>query len=776
MISVKRASRALSHDVGFVLLGTAALGVGLALSTTMFGVVDAVRNPQVAFGRPRQLFTIHWHLGAHNQLSQAELSRQVQEGARSFVGVAPAEVIPASLQTAADLRQVRSYRVSERWFSVVDVTMALGRAFTQGEQPDVAIVSHEIWNSVFQGRARIDGATIQLDGETRAIVGVLPRGSGTIDVLVPAREAVSAGSRAVVLPYVRLKEEVTLREAQAELSAIARSLTIRTGELDEPYAFTLRTTRPIRGELRDIDKILLGSALLILLLACANLAHLMLARGFTRRHEVAIQLAIGVPRRAVVTQLFLECLIVAAIGGVLGLFLAYRVSSLLAIRLSGELAWAGIVQPQLSWRVLLLTVASACAAAVVFGLLPTLKVVSSVQLYQALQSESGTTPRLSRRRYDPIVIMELAAAVVLLMNGVLLLRSLALIDSEVKDQNTIIRAAVLSRDTDSLARLVTRDQLVNIVSRISGVAAAAIEGVEIAVGAAVSSEATADGARNITTHMVASVSSDYFRVLRLPVTAGRDFERSDALTGAAVLDSVAAFRLYPSGDAVGRMIKMGGSHRNAPWLRIVGLIAPPPFADASDQLAPRPSVFVLRNRETATGNLLIRLQSDDPQLRTIVTNRIRELPYVAVGLVQPWYLSRERDLGSRRFIAWLFLSIGLVGLALGSLGLFGVLSINAAERMREFRVRLAMGASPTSNALLIVHTGAVMLLSGISIGGMIALVVSHMVDPLLIGINSADPASLAFTETIVVLCGVASLAVPALHAKSARAVDVLHSR
>lgn len=776
---LRSAIRSLRRSPGFVLIAVLALGVGLGLSTTMFAVLDAVVHPYVAYRDPDALFQINWWFGRRSPMTSVELYRYLRDETRSFEAVVPVAFDGLVGEAGGQAEEVAILRVSPRYFAALGVRPRLGRALTYADEGAV-VVSSGLWRRFFSGRGSLDGATVELGLQVYNVVGVLPRGavaSAALLLLPASVEAGGADAAIHVTPTVRLRHGVTREQAKAELQSLARLLTDRFHARGAPLAFELRPLVESRADLQDIHKAMVGSALAVLLIACVNLAHLMLARGLAKRRELALRMALGASRAAVVRQMFAECVLVTLGGVAVGALVAVWGADVLQNRMPPEVSWVGLVQPQLSWRVFALAVLAATASAVVFGLLPAIRVAFALNVNEPLKDDSGTTTGRQRQRYSPLVVAEVALALVLLMGGGLLLRTVYQLQREetVPGARTLFVAWIPTHRADS-AVAERPHQLLDAAAGVEGVREAAYLTYGGAPGMAITAEMTQDSPRTITMRGYPVVSPSYLHVLGLPILRGRDFLAGDeAGTGVAVIDPIAAQRLYPNQDPIGKMIKLGAPASRAPWVSIVGLVRSPYILDADGRYAPPPSVFVAQPLGGGGGQLLIRTTSRDPRTAVRLQSALRSLPRVTWALVRPFDYDREGEIVSRGFLAKVFVAMGMVALGLAALGLYGVLAYAVSRRMREFAVRVALGAEPRVLLRMVLHDGLVMLLAGIGAGAFVALAATRLLDAVLIAVLPSDVVSLVLAEAVLITVGLAAAIVPARRAARANPLEILRA-
>ena len=781
MHTLRYAWRSLARSPGFVAVAVLALGLGLALSTTMFAVLDTIVNPHVPYRDPETLFRVRWWYSVRDvNIGPGVLYRAIDQQTRSYEAVVPIVMDRQPLEEDEG-REALAARVTPEFFAISGVRPRLGRAFVAGDGDDVAVVSDALWRRLFGRRKSLDSVTIQLGQRVYAVVGVMPRGSvipGFASVWLPVREGQDPALNAW-MPLVRLKTGVTKAQAVAELKAMADAMTQLYARPDRPIHFELDTVRPPDPDIRDIHKAMVGAALAVLLIACVNLAHLMLARGLGKRRELALRLALGASRGTVVWQMFAECAIVTAAGLVVGALGAVWGADILTNRMPPEVARLGLIVPVLSWRVFAFSALLAVISAVLFGLLPALRVVFSLSLDEPLKDGAGTTGR-ARQRYSPLVVAEVALALVLMMGGGLLLRTLLQLKAMQFSFNArgLLQTQVgFMRERRDSSQAMRRDELLAAVAAVPGVRAVAFQGHRQTRGNAMTAEMVVGDSTRTIQGGAQLVSWNYLRVHGLPVVQGRDFEPGDAAgNGVVIVGAAAARRLYPYEDAVGKMIKLGAPARDAPWVRIIGVARSPMALGRSDLAQSGMQVWLVGGDGPALfGELLIRAEREDPKVAVVIRRTLRTLPNLWYSRVESFASAYESELKSRAFLAKVFVTMGVVALSLAALGLYGVLAYAVNQRMREFAVRLALGAQPKQVYRMVLHDGFVMLLAGIGVGAFGALMASRLLDAVLTSVLPSDVISLVACEIVLLAAGFAAAFGPARKAVMANPLDILRA-
>jgi len=776
---VRYALRSLRKSPGFVVVAVLALGLGLGLSTTMFGVLDAVLNPPQPYADMGRLFYLRAWANPRDRLTVADLNRAVRESAHAFDMVVPTSGASVPVEVGAAVTDLDVQYVPPRWFEAVGLPPERGRAFAASDGDGVVVLSHWLWKRLHGWRSSLAGARVTIGDRSYAVVGVMSsRASPTAGPaawlpLSPAEEDRGTGA-----PLVRLRKGITGMQAAEELRSLADALSSAYGTRAHSYGLGLRAVVAEREELRDIHKAMVGAALAVLLIACVNLAQLMLARGIAKGRELALRMALGAGRSAAVGVMEAEAVVIMTAGLALGAVVALWGADVIESRLPAEVSWIGILQPQLSWRVFAWSALTAASAGLLFGLAPAARVVSRVSLSEPLKDASGTTTGRHRNRYNPLVMGEVGLALALLMAGALLLRTVRQLQGQTYnfDSATLLTAAATMPSRDS-SPPPDPQQVLAAARSVPGVRDAALERSVPAVGGAISAELTGDTTRLLVmSHGVTVVSPSYLRVQGLPVLAGRDFEAGDAVgNGVAILSTGAAARLYPRQEAVGHMVKLGAPATSAAWVRIVGVARTPMLTRNSEEVA-EPRLWIAEPIAPArVTTLLVRASSTDPAVGWRLGRVLQGFVPRGSTAVSRYTEARDREVVSRIFLAKMFVGTGIVGLALAALGLYGVLAYAVTQRMREFGVRLALGAEDRALRRMVLHDGLVMLLAGIGVGAFGAMAAAFLLTTVLVEVYPVDAISLVVAEALLIGVGLAAAMGPARRAMRADPIEILRA-
>lgn len=778
---LRLAIRSLLRRPAFLAAATLSLGLALGLNTTTFAIVDAVLHPHVPFHDPDRLYWVVLSIdGQGGGFNPADSYRTLWDGTDAFEDVAFGTPRRALVQVSTSTEAGWVADVSGNLFALLGVDAREGRHFTGMDRNEPgAVISHRLRQRMVRDRP-LAGATVRVDGEPHPVIGVMPRGMrepfGT-DVWLLASTAEVAVQARWLITFVRLREDVTREQAQAQLTLMATRLTEEYGTGQQRFRYGMRSIQRDSEGLRLIHRILLGAAAVILVIACANLANLMLARGITVGNELAVRRALGATRGRLVSQLLAEATIVAVVGGAVGTLLSIWGGELLENRLPPDAGLGSWLVPQFSWRVLAFGVAVTMATVVIFGLLPAIR-ASGVDVTGPLKDRAGTTTPRTRARYSVLVVAQVALSVVLLTAAALLANAAQRVSAYDfgYDSEGLLTASIWSGSgprisPDSAARV--HAAVLQRAGTIPGVRAAATYGGQL-LGQMVSSDDPSGVPFYKRGHW--TVSADFLRTLGIPLVEGRDFLPGDEQRGGvAIVDEEAARRLWPHGSAVDRMIRFGDPSSPGSWLRVVGVARQVSFGLPHPLLPPEPVIYVLSMQARWT-QVVVRAERDEASVALALRREINALlPGTGSRLVSSWGRWHERRAASRQFVARLVMVFAGFAVTLLAVGLYSVLAYATNRRMREFGVRIAVGARPRHVLNLVLHDGVAMILAGTGIGALASVWTAEILGAYLYQVDPSDAITLASAETVLFVVCLAACLLPALRAMRADPVKVLRA-
>jgi putative ABC transport system permease protein len=798
--------RLMRRHAGFTLAVVATLALGIGANAAIFSIVNVLSLKPLSYRDPgRVAFVVGWDVERDamrfnmRHADYLDLQRQAQ----SFEALAAYTYLSANL-TGGDLPdRVQAYRVTPNTFALLGVDAALGRAFGEADAAsgrfDLAVISHGLWQRRFGGDPAIVGRPIVVNGQPYEVAGVMPpRFEYPVfnfkgDLWLPWQmrdsgrgQAGATGSATVV---GRLRPGISYGRAQAEIDVLMRTLA-------DEHPGTNRTlgARVIEmGALDDAQAgpaaaILLVTVAMVLVLACANVANLLLARGVSRQRELAVRAAMGASRRRIGRQLLVEGALLALAGGTAGVACAWFALQGIRASLPDALlsTMPNIEDLGIDTATLTFALVVSLLTSVMFGVLPAWRATRE-QFDGALkESSSAGGSRGTRRLRTALVVAEVALATMLLVGAGLLVRSysgLRRVDPGFDPSGVMTLATTLPdyRYADGLARLRFFEQAIEEVERLPGVTSAGFvnvlplstydRGTRVAVEGAPPPEPGREPSASLRV-----ASPRYHETLRIPLVEGRYFDRRDSAEGLPVAIVNQTFvRRHLAGGAppVGRRIRTAAA--DAPWLTIVGVVDDVRHSALDAQ--PDAEVYLPMSQAPAAMMMIaVRTAGRAEDL----TGPIRGV-IGAIDATQPVYhvktleaLVEESTLASRASANTVAL-FGVLALLLAGIGIYGVVAYGVSQQTREFGVRIALGATPRDLLRLVLGSGSLMVGAGIALGMAGALGVSRLMSSVLYGVSPTDPVTYAGVIAVLALTGLAACLAPAWRAARTRAATALRS-
>ena len=797
---VRYAARALAKAPLFTIVAVVSLALALALNTTMFALVDAALYPPNPYPDADRIAQPLFRGGDPKHPVPNEVRvKALRDGLRSFDLIADYTLSPAFVETSSTAEDMYAIAVSPEFFHVLGVGPLVGRTLgvtdvgTSGVQS--AVISYRLWNRLFNRRPLGDSITLDVSRQRYTVVGVMPRGvhyPGDADIWIPeaAVPTDSSGRRAGPFAIMHLAPGATFDAGRAEIELVVQRLNAEYTP-QRHLSVWVWPIRDWRGRPLPFGGFVLSSTLLmVLIIACANLATMLVARGLARRRETAIRIALGASRRDIIRGVLAECTLVVAAGLALGTLLTYWALYVLPHFTVPWLPRLGDLQPTLSGRVFAFAFGAALATIVVAGALPALR-AAWTDPAEPMKEGAGTTTGRLRDRYNPLIIVEVALSTALLMCSALFVIfavRLALFDFRYDAKRLVMADLGVSPQQLPAGSSVARFyyDLIERAQRLPGAERAATRRWDLPIGRMIWAEEGKTGTTWMNSNGYCVVSPDFLRTLGIRMIRGRDFTAGDA-TGpvpVAIVDAAAAARLWPDmSDPVGRMLKLGIQTSPAPWIRVVGVTANVEYEPRLDpDLPPDPMIYVVMPNDQATNRQLL-VRGDgvgDARGRAALALRLKRdlrdvLPSAKAIPVRPWLDGYEGRRATGQFMASLFGSFAAFGLALCAVGLYGVLAYTVSRRLREFAVRIALGARRRDVARLVLHDAAVTALAGVGIGAFVALKIARPLAFAMGNLPYADVVALLSAELVLfAVATVASLG-PVRRAAKADPVEILRA-
>jgi putative ABC transport system permease protein len=781
---------------GATLAAVIALSLGIGANSAVFSVVSAILIRPLPYQDPDRLVLL-WgnqlNKGMH-KLHVAPPDYQDYSKQNQVFERMGAFRTQSSVLTGKELpEQVESGAVSPGVFEWLGMKAALGRVFAADEdQParnSVALLSDSLWRRRFGADPNVLGSSLVLDGKSYTIIGTAPPGFRLLDsfseLWVPYSpdpqelSPVKRGYRSLAV-IARLKPGVSLQQAEIQMQSVAHRIAESSPDTNAGYGVeVIPLAQQMAGDIRSTLWTLIGAVTFVLLIACANVANLLLVRAGSREKEIAVRASLGASPRRIVGQLLTESVLLALIGGLLGLALADWATSVLVKLAPANLPRAAEIS--VDWRVLAFTLAASLVTGVVFGLAPALVIVNA-DLNSILKTTGrGTTGHRARSRMrDALVVSEIASCVVLLIGAGLLIRSfvrLGQVNPGFRSDHVLtMRISPPATRYPGLKLGLFYQQLVNRVSALPGVQSTGVSrflplsGNDGFANFQIEGQpplATADQPRA----SFRAASPGYFAALGVPLLQGRLFDRSDdqQTPKVALINARAAQLFWPQGDPVGKHILSGFDENK--WSTIIGVIGNLKHAGLDAETNPETYYHYLQippdamNFAEQTMALVVRTTYDPAALITPVRDAVRMLdPDLPVFDVRTMEDIVQGSVAQPRFRTLLLTVFAALALLLAAIGLYGVIAYSVTQRINELGVRMALGAQRGDILSLVVAKGLRLALLGIASGLVVALAGARIVSNLLFGTSILDPVT--FGTTCLTVLGVALIAslVPAFRA------------
>ena len=779
--------RMLRKSPAFTAVAVLTLALGIGANTAIFSIVDAVLLRSLAYPHPNQLVLMFAvplkEPEALSGISYRDFTEYRKQN-RVFSEMAGNAFHDLTLTGTGEPSIVNTGDVTPEIFPLLDAKPLLGRILLPedgkpGAAP-VAVLSENLWRSRFGSSPALIGQSITLDMRTFTVVGILPAsfrypdGAPPQDVWIPIAQDPLFGPRIsqsgvpVLSGIARLKPDVSLARAQAEMNTLSARLAKEFPEVDSGLTLRIEPYRQfVVGNVKSALLILLGAVGLVLLIACANLANLLLSRATSREKEIAVRIALGAGRARVVRQLLTESALLGLLGGLAGLLLASTGLWSLRSFIPPDVARIGSID--VGGSVLAFALLLSFAAALAFGLAPALLATPSKVQTNIKEGGGRTGQRSGQRLRNFLAVVEISLAMVLLIAGGLLMRSFALVTSVNPgfDPKNVIEAEVsLPQFQYSTPKQWTSfsSELLDKLHQQPGLQDSAL-----AAPLPMDRQGQANFAFSIvgdsplppgktTTADYATVSPDYFRVMRIPLQRGRFFSEQDLPSNpnVTIISETMARRYFPNQDPIGRQIRFGFPPNSNVPREIVGVVGD--VRDLALGRKPGPIMYVpFAQAPLWGGEVVVRSSlsaaSVAAGIRQAVHSIDKNLP---VTDVEAFPEAIGSSVAQERFRTLLLSSFSGIALILAAVGIFGVISYSASQRTHEIGIRMALGAERHSVLRLILGQGAKLAFLGVSAGAGAALLLTRLMASLLYGVSATDP--LTFGAVAIVLLGVALIA------------------
>jgi predicted permease len=793
----------LKRDPGFAFVAISVMAIGIGANTAMFSLMDAVLLKPLPYPEPERIVRV-WEAPSPTSRNGISTLNFVdwKRLSTSFEALSAVRGLNVALTGNGDPARLGGVLVSADYFEVFGVGAALGRTFLRGEdQPGasrVVVLSHATWQGRFAGDPAILNRDIMLDGEPHQVVGILPAGSFDREVAGFWKPIVFAPDQQTrgyhwLGAVGRLRSGVTLDQAREEMRGVSESLATLQPAFKQNWRVAIEPFDQglVSGNLRQSILVAFGAVVMVLLIAAANIANLLLAKGVARRQEMAVRAALGAGRGRLAAQVLTESLVLCLVGGLAGVGLAN-----LLIRAAGPVLAATLpptASVVLDPRVLAFAAFAAVAVSLVVGLLPSLQ-MSSGRLSRALNlATRGSSSREGVRR--AIVIAEVAVSLVLICGAVLLFKSLMKlqrVDAGVRIDNVITMSADLPFATYPDPERATRfiEQAAERLQAIPGIERAAVSTDVPLLGVRQGESVGVPGTDGGIGARFKRVDPHYFATLDIPVLAGRSFtarDRAGAPRVAIVNEALAqrlAERLNVTDPAqtVGRIVQLSspmyenrGQAGKPEDVEVIGLIRNERVAELD---APTPEVVyvALLQAPRREIKLIVRTRTDPVAAMPAIRAAVGEIdPRLPLGDVRTMEQVKRLTLSAKTDPAWIIGAFAGVAALLAALGLYGVLSHAVNQRRREIGIRMALGADAGDVLSHVMRNAAWTLLIGLAAGMAGALALTRVMKNLLFEVSALDPLAFALAAIAMTVVGLFAALVPASRAARVDPVAALRS-
>jgi predicted permease len=785
LLDFRQAIRNMRKNVGSTFLAVVMLAVGIGATSAIFSVFYSVLIEPLPFPESSRLVQL-WESRVKNRWNQASFTEanfwDIQQQNRTFEGIASFHPWSANLTGSGDPEQVAGGLISAGFFHVLGVNPVAGRDFLPeedqpGHENHVVLLRNKFWKTHFNGEPQIVGKTIQLNNKSYQVVGVLPPGEPWLDaadVFIPFVHRADANRGSFEFAVIgRLAKGVSFQTAEADLNTIAKSLAQQYPKDDDGMGVTLSTSKEwlADNDLRTKLWVLMSAVAFLLLIACVNLANLLLAKATGRTREISVRAALGASRGRIVRMVLTESLVLGLTGAILGIALAAL--AVAAIKAADPGGIPRIAELGINPWVLAFTLFAAILTGVLSGLVPALQAPYKnlvVGLREGERSQAGS--RAQKRVRAVLVGAEVALSLMLLVGAGLLIRSfdrLLRVDRGFQAENRLLVAINIpgsykERADDIINRFLDRVGTAPGVQSVAAMNSRPIVGWNPGMGI-VSAEKPDGDSGKFPWAGWRIVSGDYFRTMGIPILKGRIFNQHDQLgkPWRVIISKRLADRLWPGQDPVGHQALLWKGQSNFP-AEIIGVVGNQRERglDADPTLTvympsygsgPGPVQFAVHtagNPTALTPSLRSMLKEIDPNLPLSDVQTLDEIV--------------SRSMAPRRFNMFLLSIFAGVALLLALVGIYGVLAYSVGQRTAEIGLRVALGATPRKVLALIVGQGMRPILIGIGVGLAGALALSRFVSSLLFNVKPMDPLTYVVVALLVAAAALLSCYVPALRA------------
>jgi putative ABC transport system permease protein len=775
---IRYAVRMLRQKPAFTAIVVLALAIGIGANTAIFSVVNAILLRPLPYKNPDRISMVwldNTRLGVDQDWHSYPNFMDYKEQNQSFDDMAAFNNRSFNLTGAGDPVRVTGVWATASLFPVMGVDPALGRAFTvEEEEPGkdlVVVLSNGLWQRRFGADPNVLGQSVNLNGVNREIIGVMPASfvfpEKETEMWVPlalSPQRKQARGSFSLKAVGRLKPDVTIEQARADMGTIANRLQEQYPTMAGYGVNLVPLHEQVTGKVRPALLVLLGAVGFVLLIACANVANLLLARAAVREREMAIRTALGARRGRIIRQLLTESALLAILGGIAGLLIAiWGLDILVALSPSNI---PRLDQIGVDTKVMIFTFGVSLLTGLIFGLVPALQ-ASKPDLNESLKEGArGSTGGIHGSRVrNLLVVSEIALSLVLLIGAGLMIRSfirLQSFDLGFNPKNLVTMRIQLPgskyREEQQVAnffqQLFQRMESAPGIESVGGISSIFLSDTPNSTTFTIEGRPPQTDAERVEVP-VDAVTSNYFRVMGVPLVKGREFNNRDVIgsTPVVIINETFARRFFPNEDPIDKRFVYGNPAPNNPWMTIVGVVAD--VRRTGFDRAVRPETFLPQAQSPDNGlTIVARTASDPAGFANTLRNEVWAVDKdQAVYDIETMDQTLSEMTSQRRFNMLLLGVFAGVALILAAVGIYGVISYSVTQRSHEIGIRLALGAQASDVLKLIVGQAAVLALAGVTVGLIAAFFLTRLMSSLLYGVSATDP--LTFAAISLVLSGVA---------------------
>lgn len=812
MLDLRYAVRSLSRARGFTVAVVLTLGLGIGANTAIFSVVRGVLLRPLPHRDGDRLMYLRQSAtgpGQDNVLFSVPEVNDFRDAAKALGGIAEYSPITLSLVSESDAVRIDAGLITGNYLSVMGLSPLLGRSFNEGDDgtgaAPVMMLTHEYWMKRFGGDAGIVGQSLRVGGKGVTVIGVLqpaPHFPARIDALMNMVNSehhlsammVTGRTHRMTEMIARLAPGATITQARAEVATVtgrAHAAFPEAYDAGSGYRVTLTPFQEVLGQKAQLTLwLLMSAAAFVLIIACANVTNLTLMRGVRREHELTVRAALGAGTARLRRLLLAENLVLALLGGVLGLVLAFGGVGMLITFAERYSPRAGEIRVDAA--VLGFTMALVLLVALLLSYAPPLAREHTLGAALSAGARRATGSVRRQRLQQSLVVAQIAVSVVLLTGAGLLTRTmqrLAVVDPGMSTENLLTMEVPNDFSSGDNAAMIARyERMQSELAALPGVSQVGLGSTVPLRAAGIQLEIKAEGrpvnpGEPVPQSEYRTAAPDYFRTSGIPLLAGKEFTTTDRAGSArvAIINKTLADLLFPGLDPIGRRVAWTGEVLkfigvSGDWRTVVGVVGS--TKDGGLDAAPLPALFTpFAQADFPTGGLVIRSRSNAAALAPAATRIVRAIaPQQPIEKVMTMNEIRDESVAPRRLNALLVASFGVLALIVAAIGIAAVLAFSVSARTNEIGIRMSLGADSAKVQRMVLSEGGVLVALGLTLGVTGALLLSRLIQGLLFGVAPHDPVTLTGVAVLMAAVGVGACWIPALRAAQVDPAVALRSQ